>query len=342
MYALKSLAGACAGLALFAHSAWAQSGAEPPFYEGKDIRLIISSDVGGGYDAYSRVLAEHLPRHIPGEPNIIVQNMPGAGGLVATNFVYNVAPKDGTVIANVQRGVPFMPILGLEGPQFDPTKFNWIGSLNNEVGVMAIWHTSDVKTLEDARENEVVIGGSGPNDTELSPRLLNDVIGTKFKIISGYPSSSAITLAMERGEVEGFSTSYSALKTRNADWIKDDKVSIIVQNATKKHPDLPDVPIASEFADTDEERQVLDLYYARQAIGRPFLAPPGVPEDRVEILREAFDAMIQDPDFRADMEKQNLELNPVGGEEIQDLIDRVVQTPQPIVDRLVSAGFGEK
>lgn len=326
---------AIAAVAAFPTAAWAQAPqAVAEFYRDKQIRLIVSSDVGGGYDSYSRVLARHMGRHIPGNPAVVVQNMPGGGGLNAANYVYNVAPKDGTVIANIQRGVPFMAILGREGPRFDPTKFNWIGSLNNEVGVFVAWHTAKVKTFDDVLKTELIVGGSGPNDTEASPSVLNNTIGTKFKIISGYPSSSAIALAIERGEVEGFSTSYTALLTRNSEWLRDKKANILVQNALKKHPDLGHIPLAIDYAKTEEDRQVLELMYARQVIGRPFLAPPGVPAERVAALRAAFEATVKDPEFIAEMDKQKLELTPVSGEEVQALIERVARTPKPIVDRL--------
>jgi tripartite-type tricarboxylate transporter receptor subunit TctC len=320
---------------LSAGMSWAQP-ADPvaTFYRDKQIKMIVTSDAGGGYDSYSRILARHLGRHIPGRPSIVIQNMPGGGGLSGTNYVYNVAPKDGTVIANIQRGVPFMAIMGREGPRFDPTKFNWLGSLNNEVGVFVAWHTAKVKRFEDVLTNELIVGGSGPNDTEASPAVLNNTIGTKFKIISGYPSSSAIALAMQRGEVEGFTTSYTALLTRNSDWLRDKQVNILVQNALVKHPDLPHVPLALHYAKTQEDRQVLELLYARQVIGRPFLAPPGVPPQRVAALRAAFEATVKDPEFIAEMEKQKLELTPVSGEDVQALIERVAQTPKPIVDRL--------
>jgi tripartite-type tricarboxylate transporter receptor subunit TctC len=327
--------GATLALVLGSTAASAQQAEDvAAFYRDKQIKMIVTSDVGGGYDTYSRVLARHMGRHIPGNPTIIIQNMPGGGGLSGTNYMYNVAPKDGTVIANIQRGVPFMAIMGREGPRFDPTKFNWLGSLNNEVGVFVSWHTSKIKTLDDVLKNELIVGGSGPNDTEASPAVLNNTIGTKFKIVSGYPSSSAIALAMQRGEVEGFTTSYTALLTRNSDWLEKKQVNILVQNALIKHPDLPHIPLALDYAKTAEDRQVLELMYARQVIGRPFLAPPGVPQERVKALRAAFDATVKDPEFVAEMDKQKLELTPVSGQEVQALIERVAQTPKPIIARL--------
>jgi len=331
---------ALAGLMVLAAApgALAQSDdAVAKFYKDKQIRLIVSSEPGGGYDNYGRMFAKHMPRFIPGNPAMIVQNMPGGGGLTAANYIYNVAPKDGTVLGQVQRNVPFVAIQGQPGPQFDPTKFNWIGSMNNEVNVCVAWHTSKVKTIQDAMKMELIVGGSGPNDTEQTPAVLNNVLGTKFKIISGYPSSSAVTLAVERGEVEGICSSYSSLATRNAAWFKEKKVSILVQNSGKKHPDLPNVPLSSELAKSKEDRQLLELNDARLVVGRPFLAGPGVPVDRIKALRKAFDDMVKDKEFLADVEKAKMELAAVGGDEVQALIERVAATPKAIIDRLTEA-----
>ena len=307
------------------------------FYKNKQIRLIVSSEPGGGYDNYARLVARHLGNHIPGDPSVIVQNMPGAGGLTAANNIYNIAAKDGTVIGHVQRNVPFMAIQGQQGPRFDPTKFNWLGSLNNEVNVCVSWHTSKVKTVQDALKTELVVGGSGPNDTEVTPALLNNILGTRFKIISGYPSSSAVTLAMERGEVEGLCSSYSSIENRNAHWLRENKINFLVQNSVRKHPDLPNVPLALEFAKSEEDRQLIELNDARLIMGRPFMAPPEVPQDRVKALRAAFSAMAKDPNFVADAKNLNLELTPVDGDDVQALLDRVAKTPKHVIERMNDA-----
>ncbi len=314
------------------------------FYKDKTIRVIVSSEPGGGYDNYGRMFAKHMPRFIPGNPTMIVQNMPGGGGLTAANFIYNVAPKDGTVIGQVQRNVPFVAIQGQPGPQFDPTKFNWIGSMNNEVNACVALTSTNVKTVEEAKKKVVIMGGSGPNDTEQTPAVLNNVLGTKFKIISGYPSSSAVTLAVERGEVEGICSSYSSLITRNGAWFKEKKVNVLVQNSGKKHADMPNVPLSSELATNKEDRQLLELNDARLVVGRPFLAAPDVPADRIKALRKAFDDMVKDKEFLADVEKVKMELAPVGGDEVQELIVRVAATPKAVIDRLNDAQVykGEK
>ena len=318
-------------------AAGAQTPSVEEFYKGKTIRLIVSSEPGGGYDNYARLVARHLGEHIPGKPSVIVQNMPGAGGLNAANNIFNIAPKDGTVIGHVQRNVPFVAIQGLPGPRFDPTKFNWLGSLNNEVNVCVAWHTAKVKSVQDALKDELIVGGSGPNDTEVTPAVLNNILGTKFKIITGYPSSSAVTLAMERGEVEGLCSSYSSIENRNRHWITEKKVNFLVQNSTKKHPDLPNVPLAMEFAKNNEDRQLIELNDARLIMGRPFMVGPDVPEDRVKALRAAFSAMVQDPHFLEDAKKQSMEITPVDGDEVQELLERVAKTPKAVIERLNEA-----
>jgi len=317
-------------------AAGAQTSVEE-FYKGKTIRLIVSSEPGGGYDNYARLVARHLGEHLPGKPSVVVQNMPGAGGLNAANNIYNIAPKDGTVIGHVQRNVPFVAIQGLPGPRFDPTKFNWLASLNNEVNVCVSWHTSKVKTVEDALKSELIVGGSGPNDTEVTPAVLNNILGTRFKIISGYPSSSAVTLAMERGEVEGLCSSYSSIENRNRNWITEKKINFLVQNSTQKHPDLQGVPLAIEFAKSEEDRQLIELNDARLVMGRPFMAPPEVPEDRVKALRAAFAAMAKDPAFMEEARKQSMEITFVPGEDIQVLLERVAKTPKAVIERLNDA-----
>jgi tripartite-type tricarboxylate transporter receptor subunit TctC len=319
-----------------ASSALAQSDPVADFYKkNNQIRLLVGSEPGGGYDGYARLLSRHLGKFIPGNPTIVVQNMPGAGGIVAANFLYNAAPKDGTAMAQVQRLVPFVQIMGEPGPQFETAKFNWLGSLASEVTVCVSWKAStDVKTFDDLRKKELIIGGSGPNDTETVPATLNNVLGTKFKLITGYPSSTAITLAMERGEVSAVCSSYSSLSTRNAHWFRDNKVNFLVQASTQKHPALPDVPLALELATNPEDKALLEFSDARLAIGRPFMLPPGVPPERVKALRTAFNQMVKDKDFLADAEKEGRELDIVGGDEMQALLERLSKTPKAMIERL--------
>ena len=324
---------------VFASSAAFANDPVVEFYKKNDtIRLIVGSEAGGGYDAYARLLAKHLGRFIPGNPKIIVQNMPGAGGIVAANFLYNAAPKDGTAIAQVQRLVPFVQIMGEKGPQFETAKFNWLGSLASEVTVCVSWKAStDIKTFADVQKKELITGGSGPNDTETVPAILDNVLGAKFKIVTGYPSSTAVTLAMERGEVQAVCSSYSSLSTRNAHWFKEDKINLLVQAATRKHPALPNVPLAMDLATNPEDKALLELSDARLDIGRPFMLPPGVPPERVKALRTAFVEMTKDKEFLADAEKSKHEIDVVTGDEMQTMLERLAKTPKATIERLADA-----
>jgi tripartite-type tricarboxylate transporter receptor subunit TctC len=331
----------CLGLLLVfssASTAFADDAVAEFYKKNSTIRLLVGSEPGGGYDGYSRLAARHLGRFIPGNPSIVVQNMPGAAGIVAANYLYNAAPKDGTAMGQVQRLVPFVQIMGEPGPQFETAKFNWLGSLASEVAVCVAWKAStDIRTFEDLRKKELIIGGSGPNDTEAFPTVMNNVLGSKFKIVSGYPSSTAITLAVERGEVQGLCASYLSLTTRNKHWFTDKKVDVLLQASTQRHPELPNVPLALELAKNPEDRALLELNDARLAIGRPFMLPPGVPPERVKALRSAFAQMVKDKDFIADAERERRELDIVLGDELQALLERLSKTPKPLVQRLVEA-----
>ncbi len=305
------------------------------FYKGKTVDLYIGYSVGGGYDIYARALAVHLGKHIPGNPTVVPRNMEGAGSLRLTNWLYNVAPKDGTAFGTVARGIPFAPLLGGEGIEFEPTKFNYIGSMNEEVSICATWHTTGVDSFEKLKETEVVVGGTGPEaDTDQFPKVVNGVLGTKMKVISGFPGGNDVLLAMERGEVGGrCGWSWSSIKTAHPEWVTDKKINLIFQMSANKHPDLPDVPLIMDLAETEEQKQILRLIFARQTLGRPYIAPPDVPADRVQALRDAFMATLQDPDFLADAEKADLEITPVSGEDVQKLVEEIYKTPPEIAAR---------
>lgn len=294
------------------------------FYEGRQVRLLIGYTAGGGYDTYARLLARHLGKHIPGNPTIVPQNMPGAGSLTLANFLYNVAPKDGSVIGTFGRGMAMEPLLSGQGTRFDASEFSWIGSLNNEVSVCVSWHTSDVRTMEDLETMELIVGGTGSgSDSDIFPTVISNLLDVNMTLISGYPGGNDILLAMERGEVDGrCGWSWSTVLSRSADWLAEDKINLLVQVALAKHPDLPDVPLITDFADSEDELMAMELIFARQVIGRPYLAPPGIPAERHEALRRAFDATARDPEFLADAERIQLEINPVNGEEIDTLIAR--------------------
>ncbi len=306
------------------------------FYKGKTIQFMIGYEPGTGYDLYARLLARYYGAFIPGAPNVVVQNMPGAGSLKAANYLFEVAPRDGTQIGMLGRGTPMTPLLGGKGAAFkDDASFTWIGSMNNEVSLCVAWHTSGVKTIEDvmARELTTTATSLGADDTTVFPAVLNAMIGTRFKWITGYPGGSTMNLAMERGEAEGrCGWSWSSIKSTQADWLKTGKIALLLQLSLSKHPDLPDVPLIMDYAKTEEQKRVLELIFARQVMGRPVLAPPGLPIERVKALRRAFDATMADKAFLTEAEKSNWEITPVSGEEIEALMTRVYATPPLIVD----------
>jgi tripartite-type tricarboxylate transporter receptor subunit TctC len=310
--------------------AHAQSPAE--FYKGRNVDLYIGYSVGGAYDLYARVLARHLGKHIPGNPTITPKNMEGAGSLRLANWLYNVGPKNGTALGTIGRGTAFDPLLGSKGAQFQADKFTWIGSANNEVSVCVAWKTSGITKFEDVFEKELIVGGTGQAaDTDQFPRILNGVLGTKFKIVSGYPGGNDITLAMERGEVQGrCGWSWSSVLSTQKRWIDDKSINVLVQMSLNKHPGLPDVPLVMDFAKSEDQQQIFKLIFARQVMGRPYLAPGGLPKDRADALRNAFARTVQDPDFLADAEKSQLEITPVTGEEIDKLVKDLYQTPKAL------------
>jgi tripartite-type tricarboxylate transporter receptor subunit TctC len=322
-----------APLSLAQPTAHAQSPAE--FYKGRNVELYIGYSVGGAYDLYARVLARHLGKHIPGSPTIVPKNMEGAGSLRLANWLYNVGAKDGTVLATIGRGTGFDPLLGSKGAQFQADKFTWVGSANNEVSICVAWKGSGITRFEDTMTKELIVGGTGAAaDTDQFPRILNGVLGTKFKIVSGYPGGNDITLAMERGEVKGrCGWSWSSVVATHKRWVDDKTITVLVQLSLNKHPDLPDVPLVMEFAKTEEQKQIFRLIFARQVMGRPFLAPPGLPKDRAEALRRAFDDTMKDPEFLADATRTQLEITPVAGEEVEKLVTELYQTPKPVADK---------
>jgi tripartite-type tricarboxylate transporter receptor subunit TctC len=314
-----------AALWLTSH-AQAQSPAD--FYKGRNVELYIGYSVGGGYDLYARMLARHLGKHIPGNPTVVTKNMEGAGSLRLANWLYRVAPKDGTVFGIIGRGTGFDPLLGNKSAQFDATKYTWIGSANNEVSICVAWHTAGVTQFSQLVAKELVVGGTSASaDTDQFPKIMNGVLGTRFKIVTGYPGGNEIGLAMERGEVQGrCGWSWSSVKATHQQWFDQKKFHILVQLALAKHPDLTDVPLIVDLAKSDEEKQILKLIFARQVMGRPFLAPPDIPRDRAEALRKAFMDTLQDKDFLADTDKAQLEINPVSGADIEKLVKELHQT----------------
>jgi len=318
--------------AILALGAAGQAQSPADFYKGKNVDLTIGYSAGGGYDVYARLLARHMGRFIPGNPAIVPKNMPGAGSLVLANWLYNVAPKDGTAFGTIGRGTAFDPLLGSTKAQFDAAKFNWLGSMNDEVSVCVSWYTTGITSLEQVKHNELTVGGSGQAaDTDQFPKVLNATIGTKFRLVTGYPGGNDVDLAMERGEVMGrCGWSWSSVVATHKSWIDEHKINVLVQLSLSKHPDLPNVPLVMDLANNDEQRQIFKLVFARQPMGRPFLAPPDVPSDRVSVLREAFMDTMKDGDFLAEAEKMKLEINPVAGDAVQEIVQDVYKTPKPI------------
>lgn len=315
----------------------AQSAAE--FYRGKQLTMFVAFTTGGGYDTYARFLARHIHRHVPGDPKTVVQNMPGAGGLTLTNHLYSVAAKDGTVIGTIEPGSAFEPLWENPAAQFDATKFVWIGGMNSEVSTCQAWHTSPVKSLEQARETVMIVGGTGSSDGNyIYPKVLNEFAGTKFKLVAGYPGTNEIFLAMERGEVHGIcGWFWSSILSRRADWLSSQKIVPLVQLALEKHPNFPQVPLALDMARTDEDRKALELILAPTKMGRPYIAPPGLPADRIAALRQAFADTMKDPGFVADAKKVDIELNPTTGEELAAIVERIYATPKALVQRAAQA-----
>jgi len=307
------------------------------FYAGKQLSLYIGYTPGGGYDTYARVLARHIGKHIPGNPTIVPQNMPGAGSLTLANFLYNIAPKDGTVFGTFGRGIAMEPLLGGAGTRFDATKYSWIGSLNSEVSICASWHTSTIKSVDDMRTRQLIVGGTGSGaDNETLPIALSNLLGLNIRLISGYPGGNDVLLAMERGEVDGrCGWSWATVLAVRQDWIEEHKINVLLQLALTKHPDLPDVPLVMDLARNEDERMAMELIFARQVMGRPYAAPPGIPAERRDALRRALDATVRDPEFLADAMRIDLELNPVTGEEIEALLNRMYSA-SPNAVRLAS------
>jgi tripartite-type tricarboxylate transporter receptor subunit TctC len=315
-----------------------QAFAQEDFFRGKSIKLMIGTGPGGGYDTYGRLVARHIGRHIPGNPSVVPQNQPGASSLALTNFLANGAPRDGTTIGIVNQAMPIEQFLKSPNTNYDVNQFSWIGRVSSAVEMAIVWHTVPVETIQDVMTRETLMGGTGPtSSTEFVPRLLNNLAGTKFRIISGFGGTSDIALAMERGEVEGSATPLESLTSYRADWVREKKIKILVQYTRERDPELPDIPTMVELGLTDEGRQILSLYASGADIGRSFLAPPGLPEERVRILRAAFEAMLDDPDFIADATKLGIPRKPLPGKELQQLVAHIGEFPTALIAKARAA-----
>ena len=309
------------------------------FYGRTSIRLLIPADPGGSYDQNARLVARHLGKHIPGHPRIIPEQMVGASGRVAANYLYNVAPKDGSVMAVVQQSLPMGQVMGEPGVQYDSAKLNWIGSPILLDDVLVVWHTAGVRSMEDAKTKEVVIGATSATGTNyIYPKLTNELLGTKFKIVSGYKGAAPIKLALERGEVQGHgSNPWSDWKASKADWVRDKKIIPLMQMTLEKAPDLQDVPRMIDLAPNPEVKAVFELMSVTADIGRPFVTAPNVPAERVAALREAFAATMKDPDFIADAAKTKIDIKLVDGRELTEMVERVLHSPKSATELLKQA-----
>ena len=322
-----------AGAAAVAAPVMAQS--PEPFYKGRKMDMIIGYSSGGTYDLYARLMARHLPAYIPGNPVIVPRNMPGGGSRTATAWVYSAAPKDGTVLATADQSLAIAQALGDRQIRFDVNKLIYIGNPIQDNNTTVAWHTTGIRTIEDAMKQEATVGSTGGSTSSQYPKAMNALLGTKFKIILGYPGGNDINIALERGEVAvRGSNSWHSWKSTRPDWLRDKKINILVQIGLAKAPDLPDVPLLTDLAKNAEDRAVLKLLSAPTAIGRPIFTAPGTPADRVKILRDAFDTMVADPKFIAEAKAENFEIDPVSGEELQKIVADIVAAPPAVARRL--------
>jgi len=335
----RTLTALAAVLTVGATGAAAQSNDVAEFYRGKTVRLIIGYGTGGGYDVYGKFFARYLGEHIPGKPTVIAQNMPGAGSRSAANWLYKVAPKDGSVLAVLGQATPADQALGQPGVQFDARQFNWIGNMVDVNNIMMTWAESGVRTIDDAKKKAIAIGASGASSPSvIYPTVANNLFGTQFKIVSGYPGGGDINIALERREVDGRgSDSWASLKSNNPSWIKDKKVNILFQVGSHREKDLPDPPLLTDLAQNDEQRQILEVVSGDAAVGRPILTAPEVPAERVAALRKAFDDTMRDPAFLAAAQKAGLHFNPVGGEELQKIVIRIVSPSPTVIEKVKDA-----
>lgn len=330
---------AAAGLALCMPCNAVAQDAVADFYRNRQVKILIGFSAGGSSSLYAQSLARHMGKYIPGQPSFVPQHMPGAGSLVAANYINTNAARDGTEFAITSRTAALEPLLGNPNAKFDARRFNWIGTANIENSICISWHTARVKTVQDAFTQELIVGGAGPAAQEtMFPKAFNKLLGTKFKVITGYPGSTEILLAIERGELQGFcGIGWTFVKLRKGDWLRDKKINILFQMALEKHPEMPDVPAILDFAKSPEDRQVIEFLFAPQEMGRPFFAPPDVPRERVEALRSAFAQTLKDPKFLEETEKQGLEIQLLGGDAIQKLVERIYATPPGVIARAKAA-----
>ncbi len=309
---------------------------EIPDFHGKTVTIISSFEAGGPYDFYSRLVGRHIGAHLPGNPNVIVQNMPGAGGLRGANYLYNVAAKDGTVMGVVSQTVAVGQVLATTpGIQYDARKYNWIGRINSNVEVEHSWAASGFKSIEDAKRREVIVAGTGPTSSSVVfPRLMNELIGTKFKVVTGFQGPTSAQLALERGEVEAIVKPWSSIKVGSADLLRDKKINLIVQYTRERHRELPDVPAVVDLAQDDTQRQIFGLFAGGSALGTALLAPPGLPDSVTAALRKAFDEMMHDdPALRDEIQRTGVDVDPLTGAELQKVVESTFVIRPDVLDQ---------
>ena len=327
----------CAVVVAASPTAGAQSLAD--FYKGRSVTLVVGIAPGGGYDLSARTVARHIGRHIPGNPNVIVQNMPGVNSVLAANYVYGIAPRDGTVVWTGSRTTPYEPLMGNQAAKFQPGKVHWLGSTSSEIGIILAWHTAPHQTAEDLFKQEMIVGATDPGaENSIFPLAFNNLLGTKFQIVRGYANQGAIVLAMERGEVQGdANTAWSNLPSTHGDWLKDKKIRLLMQSSFDRHPDLPDVPSVMEFAKTDEHREILKILLSMKTFGYPFFVGPEVPDYRVKALQAAFAATMKDSAFLTDITQLLRKINPASGSEMDQFISAAYTQPADLIQKMRKA-----
>jgi tripartite-type tricarboxylate transporter receptor subunit TctC len=302
----------------------------------RPITIYVAGTAGGGIDLYARMVSRHFGRHVPGHPAVNVQVMPGAGGIRAANFLAQQAPKDGTAITTFAGGPILEPLIGARDPGYDMSQFTFVGAITKDIGICMVLGTTPIKTIDDARKQQVIVAGTGAgSETDTWPIVLNEVLGTKFKLVTGYLGTQETILAIERGEAHGRCVfSLSALKTAKPDWLHDNKINVLVQIGLEKAAEFPNAPLVFDLVSKQEDRQLLELMVGPGAMARPFAAPPGVPASRAALLRRAFDATMKDAEFLAEAAKIQADIQPTTGEDVQKLVTRLYTTPKPVIERV--------
>lgn len=304
------------------------------FYKGRQVNMVIGFNAGGGYDIYGRAVARHIVNHIPGKPNLVIRNMPGGGSLIAANHVYNVSPKDGSETGLFAGSVATDPLIGGVPAKYDARKFMWIGSAFSDTTVCLSWHASPFKTIDDLFKREMITGSVGNSTTLIVPVAMNNVLGTKLKLVKGYQGSGGLKIAMERGEIQGFcGASLDSIQSSSPEWLTEKKVNILAQMTFQKDPELAGIPSIMDYAKTSDDRQVLQLIFSWMRMGRPLAAPPGLPQERSDALRAAFDATMRDPGFVEEAKKMGITVDPVSGKDMDDFLAEIYQSPQALIKR---------